>query len=191
MKKVGAFFEAAIPLLAVVGILAALVMLGGKVFGGDGGSEGDSSAIASLGPPESSWVPRQPGLTEFREFMTLWGRGVQLARARLAARELELKEMERRKREEREKADADARRRYEEAKRRAERAYKRALRRAAAERRRQEAMLAKKRREYRDALRAHEKAREVDPGEECGFENVRERFDCEKGRLPDPPKKKK
>ena len=167
--------------LASLGVLA-LVGVAGCGFG----SDGSSVPGAALTPPESSWLPGQPPLGSYSQFARVFGRAVELAQERRKARELALERIERAKAAARRKADAEARRRYLEAKRRAERAYRLALKRAAEERRRREAELRRLKAERARALAEREKKLRVAPGEECKFENVRKRFDCRTGRLPDP-----
>ena len=163
-------------------LLVALVALAGCGFGGD------EAAVqgASLTPPESSWVPGQPPLGAYQEFATVFDRALGLAADRRKAREKALERIQEAKEAARKRADAEARRKYLEAKRRAERLYKLALKRAAEERRRQEEKLRRLREERRRALAEREKKLRVPPGEECRLANVRERFDCKTGRLPDP-----
>jgi hypothetical protein len=167
-----------LPLMAAL----ALVAIGGCGFGGD-----DSPVHgAALTPPDSSWLPGQKPLGAYPEFAAVFGRAVELAAAREKARQLALERIERAKIAARKKADADARRRYLEAKRRAERQYRLALKRAAAERRRREAELRRLKAERARKLAEREKKLRVPPGEECKLQNVRKRFHCKTGRLPDP-----
>jgi hypothetical protein len=163
-------------------LVVALAGLAGCGF--DGGEEGAQGA--SLTPPESSWVPGQPALGSYSEFATVFDRALGLAADRRRARERALARIQKAKEAARKKADAEARRRYLEAKRRAERLYRLALKRAAEARRRQEEKLRRLRAERRRALAEREKKLRVAPGEECRLKNVRERFDCRTGRLPDP-----
>jgi chromosome segregation ATPase len=185
MNRMREIAAALVPLAVLVAAVAGLVVLGGKLFGGGDADEG-GQAVAALGPPESSWVPGQPGLIEYERFFDIYAAAATGARQRVKERERRLKQIERRKREARERADAEAKRKYEEAKRRAKRLYELALKRAAEARRRQREKLAEARRKYREALRKREEQLKVPPGEECKFKNVRRHFDCRTGRLPDP-----
>jgi hypothetical protein len=149
------------------------------------GSDGSSVSGAALTAPESSWLPGQKALGAYSEFAGIFERAVELAQRRRKRRELALEKIERAKVAARNKADAAARRRYLEAKRRAARAYRKALERAAAERRRREAELRRLEAERARALAEREKKLRVPPGDECRLDNVRRRFNCRTGRLPD------
>ena len=164
--------------------LAAVALLGvaGCGFGGDE----EVVQGASLTPPESSWVPGQPPLGAYGEFAMVFDRALGLAADRRRARERALERIKRAREAARKRADAAARRRYLEAKRRAERLYRLALKRAAEERRRRAEELRRLKAERDRALAEREKKLRVAPGEECRLRNVRERFDCRTGRLPDP-----
>jgi hypothetical protein len=168
--------------LAVTAVIVAFGSFGGCGFGGDDPPE----PAAALTPPESSWLPGQRALGAYPEFADVLGRAVELAKRRLKERELQLERLERQKLAARKRASDEARRRYLEAKRRAERAYKRALEEAARERREQELKRKEALEKLAAARRKREEALRVDPGEECKFGNVRRRFRCERGRLPDP-----
>jgi hypothetical protein len=185
MTRVREIAASVVPLVLLVALIVGLVFLGGKLFGGDDDEEG-GAAVAALGPPESSWLPGQPGLIDNGTFFELYSSAATLARARVKERDRRLREIEKKKREARERADAEAKRRYEAAKRRAKRLYELALKRAAEARRRQAEKLAEARRRHREALRRREEQLKVRPGEECRFKNVRRQFDCRTGRLPDP-----
>ena len=160
----------------------ALLGVAGCGFGGDE----DVVQGAALTPPESSWVPGQPPLGAYQEFAMVFDRALGLAADRRKAREKALERIRKAKEAARKRADAEARRKYLEAKRRAERQYRLALKRAAEARRRQEEKLRRLRAERRRALAEREKKLRVPPGDECRLRNVRERFDCRTGRLPDP-----
>ena len=190
MSKLRGLLEGLATLAVVAALIAGVVILGGKLLGGGDDGGGDASA-APLGPLESSWVPGQPSLISDSRFFALYSPAASLARDRADAREDAYRELEERKREAKEREDAEARRRWREAKRRARLEYLAALREAERKRREQEAALAEARRRYREALRRREEALRVDPGEECKFKNVRREFNCQPGRLPDPPAPKK
>jgi hypothetical protein len=188
-KLVGAVKGLA-PLLAVVAVVAGVVVLAMSLFGG-GGDDGDDSTALALGPVESSWVSGQDSLAVYPEFAALLERARPLADERRADRERALRALERAKVAAKKNADAAARRRYEAAKRAAQLAYKQALAKAAEERRKQLQRIADARAEQRRLMREREEKLKVRPGEECGFENVSEDYDCRTGRLPDTAKPKK
>lgn len=159
-----------------------LLLLAGCGFGGDDGSGVPGAALT---PPESSWLPGQPALGSYPPFAAVLGRAVAVARRQREKRELALERIERQKAAARKRASDEARRRYLEAKRRAERAYKRALKEAARKRREQEERIRRIKEEIARKRREREKKLRVNPGEECKLQNVRERFRCKRGRLPD------
>jgi hypothetical protein len=169
--------------LAAIAALCAAGAFGGCGFGGDESSAGPG---APLTPPESSWVPGQRALGAYPQFAAIFARAAQIAVERRESRELALERIERQKIAARNRADAEARRRYLEAKRRAERAYKRALAEAAEKRRAQEARLRRIRERIARLNAARERKLRVNPGEECRLAEVRRRYDCRRGRLPDP-----
>ena len=173
--------------LIVVGVVAGAVLLALNLLtgGGDERDAGDGAALA-LGPAESSWVPGQKGLAEYSEFAALFNRALPLAKQRRDAREKALEDLERRKIAAKKRAEAEARRRYLEAKRRAERLYQLALKRAAEQRRRQLEKIRKAREEAARRRRELEEKRKVRPGEECRLPGVKQKFECETGKLPLP-----
>jgi hypothetical protein len=166
-------------------IATLLAIAGVALVAGCGGDEAATPG-AALTPPESSWVPGQKTLGEYARFATVLARAVDLAHARAKQRELALERIERAKIAAKKRDEAAARRRYLEAKRRAERLYKQALREAARKRRAQEERLRRIKERIARQRRAREEKLKVPPGEECKLENVRKRFNCRTGRLPDP-----
>ena len=162
-----------------------MLALGALAGCGFGGGE-EAAPAAALTPPESSWLTGQKPLAAYTEFATLYGRASGVAEVRHRARERALERIRRAKIAARKRADAAARRRYLEAKRRAEAAYKRALAEAARKRREQERRRREIMKRIAEAKRRREEKLRVDPGPECKLENVRRRFQCKTGRLPDP-----
>lgn len=186
MKKVIENVRALIPALVVVaGVAGAVVLVLSLVSGGEE-DEGGVGAALALGPAESSWLPGQKSLVDYPEFAALFERALPLAERRRVAREKAIEELERRKIAAKKRAEAAARRRYEEAKRRAQRLYQLALKRAAEARERQLERIAEAKRRAAEARRRREEKLKVRPGEECRLPGVRQRFECETGKLPDP-----
>jgi vacuolar-type H+-ATPase subunit I/STV1 len=173
--------------LATIVAFCAIGFAGGCGFGDDG----TDVPGAALTPPESAWLPGQKPLTAYPKFARVLDRSAKLAEKLLKQRELALERIEQRKIADRKRADAAARRRYLEAKRRAERAYRRALAEAARKRRAQQRKIAEAKRKIAAAKRRRERALRVDPGEECKLPQVRKRFECRRGRLPDPAGERK
>lgn len=190
MSRIGEIVKGLVPIVVVVALVAGLVVLTMSLLSGDDDEGGQGAALA-LGPVESSWVPGQPPLTEYSEFQALFDRALPLAQERREDREKALKELERRKIEAKKRAEEEARRRYEEAKRRAQRLYRLALKRAAERRKRQLERIAREKARIRRLMRERERKLRVDPGDECALANVRQKFECERGRLPDPATDKK
>ena len=164
---------------------ACLVAFGGVAGCGFGGDDASLPA-AALTPPETSWVPDQDPLGAYAEFAAVFDPAVELATKRLKRRELELERIARAKLAAQKRADEEARRRYLEAKRRAERAYKRALREAARRRREAQERLRRQKERLARERRAYERSRRVEKGAECDLPEVRERFKCRVGKLPEP-----
>ena len=171
--------------------LIAIILAGAALAGCGFGGETEAGPAAALTPPESSWVPGQATLPEYPEFAGVFTRATDLAEKRDRARERALERIKRAKIAARKRADAEARRRYLEAKRRAEAAYRRALREAARKRREQQERLRRIKERIARLKAEREKKLRVYPGEECKLENVRKRFDCRRGRLPDPATERK
>ena len=168
--------------LATIGASLAFGLIAGCGFGGD-----ESAAPgAALTPPESSWLPGQKTLADYARFASVLDRAAALAADRWKQRELALERIEREKLEAKKRDESEARRRYLEAKRRAERLYAKALREAARKRREQEERLRRIKERIAEARRKREEKLKVPPGEECKLPNVRKRFNCRTGRLPDP-----
>lgn len=158
-----------------IACVVALAAVTGCGFGGD-----DSGGpAAALTPPDTSWLPGQDPLGAYGEFTEVFDPAVELAERRLKKRELELERIEKAKIAARKRAEEAARRAYERAKRRAERAYKRALREAEEKLRRLKEKRARQRREY-------ERSRRVEKGPECDLPEVRQKFRCRVGKLPEP-----
>ena len=162
----------------------ALVAVTGCGFGGDDAS----GPAAALTPPESSWLPGQDPLGAYGEFAAVFDPAVDLAERRLKRRELELERIAKAKAAARKRAEEAAQRAYERAKRRAERAYKRALREAARRRRARQEQLQRLKEKLARKRRAYERSRRVEKGPECDLPEVRERFKCRVGKLPEPEK---
>ena len=168
--------------LAAIACLVALSAITGCGFGGD-----DSSGpAAALTPPDTSWLTGQDALGAYAEFAAVFDPAVELAERKLKRRELELERIEKAKLAARKRAQEEARRAYERAKRRAERAYQRALREAARRRREQQERLERIKERLAAKRRAYERKRRVDVGPECRLPNVRERYRCRVGKLPEP-----
>lgn len=184
MSKLLDAVKGLVPLVAVAGLVAGLVVIALNLTSGD---DDDQSGVAvALGPAESSWVPGQDPLTSYREFATLFDRALPLAQQRRRERERAIKALERRKLAAKKRAEADARRKYLEAKRRAQRLYRLALKRAAEQRRRQLEKIAREKARARRLARLREEKLKVRPGDECKLPGVRQKFECETGKLPDP-----
>jgi hypothetical protein len=169
------------PALLTLGVIAAAA-IGGCGFGGD---EAPMPG-AALTPPESSWLPGQKPLVAYPRFAAVFDRAVELARGRRKQRELALERIAREKLAAKKREEADARRRYLEARRRAQRLYRQALREAARKRREQEERLRRIKERIAEQRRKREEKLKIRPGEECKLPGVRERYDCKTGRLPDP-----
>ena len=168
--------------LAPIACLVALCAVAGCGLGGD---DADVPA-AALTPPETSWLPDQDPLGAYAEFAAIFDPAVELAARRLERRELELERIEKAKIAARKRAQEEARRAYLRAKRRAERAYKRALREAARRRREAQERLRRQKERLARKRRAYERKRRVEKGPECDLPEVRERFKCRVGKLPEP-----
>ena len=168
--------------LTALACLVVLCTVAGCGFGGDG----SSVPGAALTPPETSWLPGQDPLGAYSEFAAVFDPAVELAKRRLKRRELELERIEKAKIAARERASEAARRAYERAKRRAERAYKRALREAARRRREQQERLRRIKERLARKREAYERKRRVETGPECDLPEVRERYRCRVGKLPEP-----
>lgn len=162
--------------------VVALAGVAGCGFGGDG----SSGPAAALTPLETSWLPGQDPLGAYGEFGAVFDPAVELAERRLKKRELELERIEKAKIAARKRAEEAAQRAYERAKRRAERAYKRALREAARRRREAEERLRRQKERLARKRRAYERSRRVEKGPECDLPEVREKFKCRVGKLPEP-----
>jgi hypothetical protein len=164
---------------AVLAIALAVALLGG---GGDGGGrrQGGTTLTGAAG----SWIPGQPSLVASAAYLAIANRAERMARQREAERQRLLALIEARRKAAEERKKDEARRRYEELKRRAEARYRAALRRAEALKRKRARELAAARRKRAEALRRLLAKLRVDPGEECKVPEVRRRFNCVRGRLP-------
>jgi hypothetical protein len=168
--------------------LAAILLLAAVVAGC---GSANSSSLASLRDTTNSWIPGTPSLIELPGFRTIEVRASLLAAQRESARKRLLAQLAAARIAAQKRARDEARRRYEEARRKALIAYKAALAKAAKQRaealaklRKQQALRAKQLRELEAKLR-------VPVGDECKQKDVRNSYKCRVGRLPiSPPKKK-
>jgi hypothetical protein len=190
VRKLLATVQGLIPAALVAAVVAGVVVLAMSIFSSDDDDERGGGAALALGPAESSWVPGQKSLTSYPEFAALFGRALPQARQRRAEREKALDALERRKIAAKKRAEAAARRRYEAAKRRAQRLYRLALKRAEERRQRQLERIARAKARARRLARERAEKLKVRPGDECGLEGVKQKFDCETGKLPDPAEPK-
>lgn len=195
MSKVVEALKGLVPVVLVAAVVAGVVFGVLSLFGGgDEDEDGGVGAALALGPAESSWVPGQQSLVGYPQFAALFDRALPLAQRRREARDQAVEDLAQRKIAAQKRAEAAARRRYEEAKRRAQRLYKLALRKAAEERRKQLEKIARARARARRLERERQEKLKVRPGDECSLPGVREKFDCETGKLPDtakPPEQKR
>ena len=196
--------RSALQLLGALGFAAGVVWLGAGLVGSFGGdseeAQGETSQFG-LSANQDAWVPGQPPLTDDPFYLELLASATATGDRRWAARAKLLRLIEERaerarKAAERRAREEAARRRREQlralarlraarlkALRRARAKYREALREAAEAKRRRERELAEQRRKLREQRRALERKRRIQPGEECQFESVQNRYDCEEGRL--------